>query len=97
MADETQLTPEVIERLTTLSDPWLSCDECFEQLDVQVDEVVGEAGSLDEPFRVHLLSCGVCHDEARSLAELIASDYDLSEAQAIERLDHAISHIAPGA
>lgn len=89
-----EMTPEIIERLTTVSDPWLSCDDCFEQLDTAVDDVVSGSAPLDEPFRVHLLSCGVCHEEASSLAELIADEYDLSPAQALERLEHAVSHIA---
>lgn len=89
--DLEELTPEVIDRLTALSDPWLSCDDCFEQIDTAIDAVLGGESPLDEPLRVHLLSCGVCHEEAKSLAELVASDHGLDEVQAIDRLDGAIA------
>lgn len=87
-----RLTPEVIDRLTALSDPWLSCDDCFDQIDGAIDAVLGDGTPLDEPLRVHLLSCGVCHEEALSLAELVASDHDLAEVQATDRLNGAISN-----
>lgn len=82
---------ETIERLLTNSDPWLSCDDCFDETDAAVEALLATATPLDEPFRVHLGACPACHDEAQSLAALIAPDFALTPEQATERLDQAIS------
>lgn len=38
--DGTKITPTQAESLTALSEPWLSCDDCFEQIDLYVDSLV---------------------------------------------------------
>lgn len=86
------LGPDQIEQLTIDSDPWLSCDDCFEQVDRMIEVVLQRSVPLPEPFQVHLTSCAVCHEEARSLAALIASDFALSADDAITYLDSAIRH-----
>ncbi len=90
MTDLTQLSPEVIGRLTADTEPWLSCDDCFEQVDVVIDAVMSSAALIAEEFRIHLLCCPACHEEARALAAIVAADYDMSQAQAVTRLDSAI-------
>lgn len=55
MTDSPRLTPQVIDRLTAFSDPWLSCDDCFEQVDVVTDALLHAGTPLPEPFRVHLI------------------------------------------
>ena len=85
--DGTKITPTQAESLTALSEPWLSCDDCFEQTDVAVESLLATDGHLDDPFRVHLLRCPACHDEAVSLAELIGPELGLTPTEATARLD----------
>jgi hypothetical protein len=89
------LTPEAIDRLTADTEPWFSCDDCFEHVDVVIDAIVGSSASLSDEFRVHLLRCPACHEEARSLAAIVAAEHGLSPSQAVARLDSAIE--GPGA
>ena len=91
MTELRPLTPEQIEHVTAQSDPYLSCDDCFEQTDTAIEELLRPGGRLSESFRVHLLSCSACHEDASSLAELVAADYDLSPAQAVARLEGKLS------
>jgi hypothetical protein len=74
-------SPDAIERLTANTDPWLSCDDCFEQLDVVIDGLVRSNLPLPEPFRVHLGACPACDEEARSLAALVADGFELPPAE----------------
>lgn len=90
MTDLTPLSREAIGRLTADTEPWLSCDDCFEQVDVVIDAVMGSSGAIAEEFRTHLLCCPACHEEARALAAIVAADYELSQTQATTRLDAAI-------
>lgn len=90
MSDLNPLSPLAIERLTVNSDPYLSCDDCFEHIDVVIDTVLTSAAPLPEEFRTHLLACAVCRDEAESLAQLVAADHDLTPSDAVARLDDAI-------
>jgi len=85
------LSPDAIDRLTADTEPWLSCDDCFEHVDVVIDALVVSSASLSEKFRVHLLSCPACHDEARSLAAIVAAEHGLSPAAAVARLDSAVA------
>lgn len=91
-SERAPLGPNQIEQLTVDSDPWLSCDDCFEQVDRMIEIAMQRSVSLPEPFQVHLTSCAVCHEEARSLAALIAPDFALSADDAIAHLDSAIRH-----
>jgi hypothetical protein len=91
MTELRPLTPEQIDRVAAETDPYLSCDDCFEQTDTAVEESLRPGGRLSESFRVHLLSCSACHEDASSLAELVAEDHDLSPAQAVARLEGKLS------
>lgn len=88
------LTPDAVERLTANTEPWLSCDDCFEQVDVVIEAMVVSSTPFSEDFRVHLLRCPVCHEEACSLAEMVAVDNGLSPALAIARIDSALEGAA---
>lgn len=79
MMDLSRLTAEALERLTVDTEPWLSCDDCFEHLDTVIDALVHESRPLPERFRVHLAACAACEEEALSLATLIADDDQLQE------------------
>ncbi|GGI45842.1 hypothetical protein BCL57_001534 [Agromyces flavus] len=87
MTEPTSLTPDAIERLTADTEPWLSCDDCFEQVDAAVEGLLGSSAPLAEPLRVHLNGCGACLEEARSLAALIADEQELTPTDAVARLD----------
>lgn len=84
------LSPEAIDRLTANTEPWLSCDDCFDRVDVVIEAMVVSSTPLTEGFRVHLLRCPVCREEANSLAEIVAIDRGLSPADAVARIDAAL-------
>ncbi|GAB3038909.1 hypothetical protein GCM10027052_18350 [Parafrigoribacterium mesophilum] len=90
MTNLRSLSSEAIDRLTADTEPWLSCDDCFEHVDVVIDALVVSSASLSEEFRVHLRSCPACHEEARSLAAIVAAEHGLSPAEAVARLDSAV-------
>lgn len=82
---DTSLTAAQAESLTAESEPWLSCDACFDRIDICVDALLGENGhELDEPMRVHLTRCPACCEEAESLACLTAADHALDAVQALD-------------
>lgn len=85
-----RLNPEAIARLTANTEPWLSYEECFEQLDSVIEGLVATGTPLSQKVRVHLLACPFCYDEAVSLAALVADDLGLSPDDAVARLDTAV-------
>jgi hypothetical protein len=80
------LLPETLERLTLDTEPWLSCDDCFRQVDEYVELVLaGEAG-LMPAMTVHLRGCPACVEEAETVLLLAAEDAGLDSAEALARL-----------
>ena len=72
------LSSKAAAQLTLAAEPYLSCDDCFEQVDARVEALLkGAAEPLTPEFRAHLRGCAACHDEAWSLAELAAQDLGL--------------------
>lgn len=55
--------------------PELTCEQCFESLDVYVEhELAGEnADRLVEGMRAHLTGCPACAEEHASLLELVTA------------------------
>jgi hypothetical protein len=47
---------------------------------------------MSEAFRVHLLGCSVCREEATSLATLVAPDHDLDPSRATALLESAVNN-----
>ncbi|HWJ81207.1 MAG TPA: hypothetical protein VNS55_03130 [Nocardioides sp.] len=90
MSTPLPLGPEAIRQMTMASDPWLSCDDCFDLLDRVVEDLLTGRAPMDESFRVHLRACAVCREEASSLATLVAADHDLDPARAAAVLDAAL-------
>ena len=69
------LTSLAAAQLTLDAGPYLSCDDCFEQVDARVEALLsGAAEPLTPEFRAHLIGCAACREEAWSLAELVAQD-----------------------
>ena len=91
MTGTASLSREAIARLTANTEPWLSCDGCFDQVDAAIESLLDSNVSLAEEFRGHLLGCAACHEEAQSLAALLAEQFDLSAAEAVTRLDAAVA------
>lgn len=85
-----QLNPEAIARLTANTEPWLSYEECFEQLDTVIEKLVVTGTPLPRKMCVHLQACPFCYDEAVSLTTLVASDFGLSPDNAVALLDNAV-------
>ena len=56
--------------------PEVSCEECFERLDVYVElELAGEDAEARVPgMRAHLEGCPACHEDHESLRDLLAQD-----------------------
>jgi len=84
----------VIQRLVASTDPWLSCDDCFEQADLAIEALLDSRTQFSDPFLAHLLACAVCHEEAESLAALLAETHTMSASQAVALLDHELARAA---
>ena len=69
------MTTELIARLLGPAAPEVSCDRCFERLDVYVElELAGEDAATRLPgMRAHLDGCSACREDHESLRELVAS------------------------
>jgi hypothetical protein len=59
--------------LTLDTDPYLSCDDCFDQVD-QVCENLLAGQTMPRAFVVHLRACPACLEEAESLVALLADE-----------------------
>jgi hypothetical protein len=97
MTHPQRLSSVAIDRMILTTEPWLSCDDCFDRLDVVVEGVLTGTRAIDEAFRVHLTGCTVCLEEALSLATLIAPDHDLDASHASALVHTALtSNRSPG-
>ena len=65
------LTDDTVIRLLLDTDPYLSCDDCFAQLDQYVERRVREPGYEAPRMRTHLEGCGACAEEAETLLSLL--------------------------
>lgn len=80
------LTTAQAEKLTASTEPWLSCEECFDQIDGYVDTLVRGGRGLDEPLRVHLARCPACYEEAETLVSLAAQDRGVRQGRILDAL-----------
>ena len=75
MSDPTRdLSAETIAGLLADTSPYLSCDDCFAQLDVYVERRRADAHFEDPAMAAHLAGCGACAEEAATLQELLDDD-----------------------
>ena len=65
------LTDDTVVRLLLDTDPYLSCDDCFAQLDQYVERRVREPGYEEPRMRTHLGGCGACAEESETLLSLL--------------------------
>lgn len=84
------LTPDMVDRLTMNVDPWMSCDDCFDQMDEIVETLLTTTSAIPEHFRVHLRSCPACYDETATLVALTAPEYGATPGTVLEKFDRPI-------
>lgn len=76
MTDHPEPPEALLRRLLGPRGPELSCDECFEMLDVYVEaELRAEDADRRVPgMRAHLEGCPACAEEHDSLRELLTAE-----------------------
>lgn len=68
-----RLTTRAAHRLTLDTEPFLSCEDCFELMDLYVEGALADPDTTALPqMQVHLAGCPACAEEAESLLELVA-------------------------
>jgi hypothetical protein len=65
------VTREVLHSLTLDTTPWLSCDDCFDRMDVYVERLLADPAGSDEAMAKHLAACAACAEEVESLRALL--------------------------
>lgn len=74
MTDSNRPLPEgVLDALLLDTTPYLSCDDCFDQIDTYVEQLLADPTHVDVPMQVHLKACGACAEEAEALIDLLSS------------------------
>lgn len=61
----------VVATLTADTAPYLSCDDCFEEIGAYVERLVADPGHRDRAMDRHLAGCPACADDAGALLELV--------------------------
>lgn len=75
MTDSTRgLTPAQVSDLIADTSPYLSCDDCFDRLDVYAERLLAGPGFADAAMQAHLAGCGACAEEAEALVALLRSE-----------------------
>ena len=73
------LTEAAIADLLVDTEPYLSCDDCFERIDQYVEQRLADPSHDDPRMDTHLAGCGVCAEEALALADLLRQDASETE------------------
>lgn len=82
-----RLTDDAIRELTLPTEPWLSCEDCFELSDAFAELVLADPGTNELlPMWVHLRACRACAEEAESLVELVAQERGIDASAVVRRL-----------
>ncbi len=75
MSDRTPAPSGVrIASLLADTEPYLSCDDCFQRIDQYVERRMADLHHDDLEMTTHLAGCGVCTDEADALEALLRED-----------------------
>ena len=82
----TPLSPQTARRLTLDTEPYLSCDDCFDFVDSYVEALLSDLEHDLPAMRTHLAGCTACADEALSLILLVAEQDGLDPEPALRRL-----------
>ena len=68
----TTLTAGQVRALTLATEPYLSCDDCFDLVDSYVEAVLaGRPAEVPPGLTEHLAGCAACAEEAQSLLDLL--------------------------
>lgn len=65
---------DIVATLTADTTPYLSCDDCFDQICAYVEKLAADPAYGQVAMERHLQACSVCADEAAALLELINAD-----------------------
>lgn len=85
--DRRHLSDAAVRSLTLHTDPWLSCEECFDLSDQFAELVLADPGTTAmAAMFVHLRACPACFEEAESLVSLVAATQGVDPAPALARL-----------
>jgi hypothetical protein len=85
-ANARRLTPAALERLVVPTEPWLSCEDCFDAMDGYVEALLADASTAAPTMDVHLAACPACAEEAVSLIILVADDDNTDPEPALRRV-----------
>ena len=85
-ADRRELTPDAVRQLLTDTEPFLSCDDCFDLVDRFVELTLHDPSARLPAMRAHLAGCPACSEEAESLLRLVAADEGVDPQPALRRL-----------
>ncbi|HET6653690.1 MAG TPA: hypothetical protein VFH10_13685 [Nocardioides sp.] len=69
-----RVSPDALRAMTLDTQPWLSCDECFDRMDAYVERLLADPDHTDVPMATHLNACTACAEEADSLMALVRLD-----------------------
>ncbi|HEY8621801.1 MAG TPA: hypothetical protein VIM01_17190 [Dermatophilaceae bacterium] len=83
----TPLSPQAARRLTLDTEPFLSCDDCFDQVDGYVEALLSDPNHDFPAMRTHLAGCAACAEEARSLVLLVAEQDSIDPEPALRALE----------
>ena len=81
-----RLTTHTVAQLTLDTEPWLSCDDCFRDVDQYVELVLADDPLPMPAMAAHLRGCPACAEEAETILVLAAADAGLDPEQALRRL-----------
>ena len=82
----TPLSMQAARSLTLDTEPYLSCDDCFDLVDGYVEALLSDPDHHQLAMRTHLTGCAACAEEARSLILLVAEQDGLDPSPALRRL-----------
>ena len=83
----TPLSAHIARRLTLNTEPFLSCDDCFDLVDRYAEALLSDPDYDLPAIRTHLAGCAACAEEARSLISFVAEQDGLDTAPALRRLE----------
>jgi len=81
------LSPQAVRGLTLDTEPYLSCDDCFDLADAYVEALLSDPDYDLPAMRIHLAGCAACADEARSLIDLVAEQDGVDPTPTMRRLE----------
>ena len=83
----TPLSMQAARSLTLYTEPYLSCDDCFDLVDSYVEALLSDPNHDQPAMRTHLAGCAACAEEAQSLLCLVAKQDGFDPAPTLRRLE----------